>query len=198
MEKAPRAVWPQAPIRAHGGERGIRRVARQPAHAAGAKAPLRATLGNASRSLSSAPSRGFESLCPAWKKRLGPCGPRRRYGLMAEREGFGGLPGNPRTLRGPRPPCALRWETLRVPSAPRPHEGSNPSAPHGKGASGHVAPGADTSSWRRERDSNPRDAHAPNGFQDRRIQPLCHLSVTHNDTVTEGRTRRASQKEREP
>ena len=31
--------------------------------------------------------------------------------------------------------------------------------------------------WRREGDSNPRDARAPNGFQDRRIQPLCHLSV---------------------
>src|ERR1035437_6631579 len=31
--------------------------------------------------------------------------------------------------------------------------------------------------WRRGRDSNPRDACAPNGFQDRRIRPLCHLSV---------------------
>ena len=31
--------------------------------------------------------------------------------------------------------------------------------------------------WRRGRDSNPRDAYAPNGFQDRRIRPLCHLSV---------------------
>lgn len=37
--------------------------------------------------------------------------------------------------------------------------------------------------WRRERDSNPRDAHAPNGFQDRRIQPLCHLSVVGNDSI---------------
>src|ERR1035438_3842678 len=31
--------------------------------------------------------------------------------------------------------------------------------------------------WRRGRDSNPRDAYAPNGFQDRRIRPLCHLSI---------------------
>ncbi|KUK47423.1 MAG: hypothetical protein XD74_1968, partial [Actinobacteria bacterium 66_15] len=31
--------------------------------------------------------------------------------------------------------------------------------------------------WRRGRDSNPRDGgNPPNGFRDRRIQPLCHLS----------------------
>ncbi len=30
--------------------------------------------------------------------------------------------------------------------------------------------------WRRERDSNPRGAFTPNGFQDRRLQPLSHLS----------------------
>ena len=30
--------------------------------------------------------------------------------------------------------------------------------------------------WRRERDSNPWWAHAHNGFQDRRIRPLCHPS----------------------
>lgn len=29
---------------------------------------------------------------------------------------------------------------------------------------------------RRERDSNPRTAHTVNGFQDRRVRPLCHLS----------------------
>ena len=29
---------------------------------------------------------------------------------------------------------------------------------------------------RRERDSNPREAFTPNGFQDRRLQPLSHLS----------------------
>ena len=30
--------------------------------------------------------------------------------------------------------------------------------------------------WRRGRDSNPRDPRGPNGFQDRRNRPLCHLS----------------------
>ncbi|GEM_PF-25013 len=30
--------------------------------------------------------------------------------------------------------------------------------------------------WRRERDSNPRGLLHPNGFQDRRNRPLCHLS----------------------
>src|SRR4029077_4534325 len=32
--------------------------------------------------------------------------------------------------------------------------------------------------WRRGWDSNPRWALAHSGFQDRRIQPLCHLSVS--------------------
>ena len=31
--------------------------------------------------------------------------------------------------------------------------------------------------WRRRKDSNPREAYASNGFQDRRIQPLCHASA---------------------
>ena len=31
--------------------------------------------------------------------------------------------------------------------------------------------------WRRRRDSNPRDPFGSNGFQDRRIQPLCHSST---------------------
>jgi hypothetical protein len=31
--------------------------------------------------------------------------------------------------------------------------------------------------WRRGGDSNPRDPFGPNGFQDRRIQPLSHPSV---------------------
>lgn len=31
--------------------------------------------------------------------------------------------------------------------------------------------------WRRRRDSNPRDPHGPNGFQDRRFQPLTHSSI---------------------
>ncbi len=29
----------------------------------------------------------------------------------------------------------------------------------------------------------PRNALALNGFQDRRIQPLCHLSVSRNDSI---------------
>ncbi len=31
--------------------------------------------------------------------------------------------------------------------------------------------------WRREGDSNPRDPFGPNGFQDRRFQPLTHPSA---------------------
>src|SRR5437763_6135463 len=31
--------------------------------------------------------------------------------------------------------------------------------------------------WRRKRDSNPREPFDSNGFQDRRIQPLCHSSA---------------------
>ena len=31
--------------------------------------------------------------------------------------------------------------------------------------------------WRRRGDSNPRDPFEPNGFQDRRFQPLTHSSV---------------------
>ncbi len=37
--------------------------------------------------------------------------------------------------------------------------------------------------WRRGRDSNPRDACAPNGFQDRRNRPLCHLSIAARDLI---------------
>ena len=32
--------------------------------------------------------------------------------------------------------------------------------------------------WRRRGDSNPRDPFGPNGFQDRRIQPLSHPSAS--------------------
>ncbi len=31
--------------------------------------------------------------------------------------------------------------------------------------------------WRRDRDSNPGSAQTDNGFRDRRIRPLCHLSA---------------------
>ena len=38
-------------------------------------------------------------------------------------------------------------------------------------------PPASNEVWRRRRDSNPRDPFESNGFQDRRIQPLCHSSA---------------------
>ena len=34
--------------------------------------------------------------------------------------------------------------------------------------------------WRRGRDSNPRDSYLPNGFRDRPLQPLGHLSAIQN------------------
>ena len=40
--------------------------------------------------------------------------------------------------------------------------------------------------WRRGRDSNPRSAYTESGFQDRRIQPLCHLSRVNNLAGREG------------
>ncbi len=40
----------------------------------------------------------------------------------------------------------------------------------------HPARGHRSTPWRREGDSNPRGACTPNGFQDRRIRPLCHPS----------------------
>src|SRR5207253_7755051 len=39
-----------------------------------------------------------------------------------------------------------------------------------------MSPGRTLEVWRRRRDSNPRDPFESNGFQDRRIQPLCHSS----------------------
>ncbi len=38
----------------------------------------------------------------------------------------------------------------------------------------------DRKNWRRERDSNPRWSYPHNGFRDRRLQPLGHLSALHN------------------
>src|SRR5712664_1834433 len=35
------------------------------------------------------------------------------------------------------------------------------------------------------RDANPRDPFGPNGFQDRRIQPLCHSSVFNSSVLCE-------------
>src|SRR5215475_7273746 len=42
---------------------------------------------------------------------------------------------------------------------------------------------ASPSRWRRERDSNPRDPFEPNGFQDRRFQPLTHPSVSNSNVL---------------
>jgi hypothetical protein len=40
--------------------------------------------------------------------------------------------------------------------------------------------------WRRGRDSNPRDPFEPNGFQDRRFQPLTHPSVSNSTLAKRG------------
>ena len=37
--------------------------------------------------------------------------------------------------------------------------------------------------WRRRRDLNPRDPFGPNGFQDRRFQPLTHSSVSNSNVL---------------
>src|SRR5260370_30740088 len=39
--------------------------------------------------------------------------------------------------------------------------------------------------WRRRRDLNPRDPFEPNGFQDRRFQPLTHSSVFNSNVFCE-------------
>lgn len=59
--------------------------------------------------------------------------------------------------------------------------GSNPCAGNKKASrSGPLL----QSTWRRERDSNPRNTCVLNGFQDRRIKPLCHLSgALGNDSI---------------
>jgi hypothetical protein len=61
----------------------------------------------------------------------------------------------------PVPATASEGQRCRVPAAPEPRMGSGIPVPE-----------------RRGRDSNPRYALTThNGFRDRRIQPLCHLSV---------------------
>ena len=40
-----------------------------------------------------------------------------------------------------------------------------------------MCPGRTRAFWRRRGDSNPRDPFEPNGFQDRRFQPLTHSSA---------------------
>jgi hypothetical protein len=39
--------------------------------------------------------------------------------------------------------------------------------------------------WRRRRDLNPRDPFEPNGFQDRRFQPLTHSSGFNSNVFCE-------------
>src|SRR5213080_5451723 len=39
--------------------------------------------------------------------------------------------------------------------------------------------------WRRRRDSNSRDPFEPNGFQDRRFQPLTHSSGSNSSVFPE-------------
>src|SRR5262249_2427199 len=60
----------------------------------------------------------------------------------------------------------------RAPSATR------TSLREAKGA--RAVPSRAVFKWRRERDSNPRCACAHNGFRDRPIQPLSHLSAGEN------------------
>jgi len=52
----------------------------------------------------------------------------------------------------------------------------NSTNPTGARVSSHPPSSLNTQFQRRRRDSNPRDAYAPNGFQDRRLQPLGHAS----------------------
>ena len=62
--------------------------------------------------------------------------------------------------------------------ASRPQRGSNP--PSARKTNRAAARAARLVFWRRGGDSNPRDLKRPNGFRDRRIQPLCHLSISGN------------------
>ncbi len=60
------------------------------------------------------------------------------------------------------------------------HAGNHSAWPKDKRMTGHNHSGASLATqdrWRRRRDSNPRDPFEPNGFQDRRFQPLTHSSA---------------------
>src|SRR6185503_10379462 len=48
--------------------------------------------------------------------------------------------------------------------------------------------------WRRKRDSNPRNPFEFNGFQDRRLQPLGHSS----NTILHGSSRSSTSQSRQP
>ena len=77
--------------------------------------------------------------------------------------------------------CGLRWKTAyAVSSAPHPR---GFESMRGQRKSEQLGP-LHHLTWRRERDSNPRNTCVLNGFQDRRIQPLCHLSgALGNDSI---------------
>ena len=118
---------------------------------------------------------------------------------LAEREGFEPSMGfTPYSLsRGApsatRPPLRTGQDTLIFRFRGRASEGGSPDngelggahLPGEGGAKRHqraVAPPA--RKWRRGRDSNPRGACTPGGFQDRCLQPLGHLSAQRNRALT--------------
>ena len=128
--------------------------------------------------VSSAPHpRGSESL--RGQQKSGPLGPASHIKL-AEREGFAGRRAPPSLRRAPAPLAGFAGKRSAFPQL-RTLAGSNPCAGNKKaGRSGPLL----ISTWRRERDSNPRNTCVLNGFQDRRIQPLCHLSgALGNDSI---------------
>lgn len=138
---------------------------------------LRAPLENGLRRfLSSAPSR-VRIHARATKKRA--TGPASSLNL-AEREGFAGRRAPPSLRCAPAPLAGFAGKRSAFPQL-RTLAGSNPCAGNKKaGRSGPLL----ISTWRRERDSNPRNTCVLNGFQDRRIQPLCHLSgALGNDSI---------------
>ena len=72
--------------------------------------------------------------------------------------------------RGRKGRCAFSGQYVSV----NEHESSRRRLPCGKRVR-----------WRRRRDSNPRDPFGPNGFQDRRFQPLTHSSVFNSNVFFE-------------
>lgn len=100
--------------------------------------------------------------------------------ISLAREGFAGRLGRPRPAARLRRLRASLENACAFPQL-RTLAGSNPYAANKK--AGRLDPLL-ISTWRRERDSNPRNTCVLNGFQDRRIQPLCHLSgALGNDSI---------------
>src|SRR5688572_13076709 len=54
--------------------------------------------------------------------------------------------------------------------------GAKHAAPNRKASRSATRASGSKRDWRRERDSNPRNPSGFNGFQDRRLKPLGHLS----------------------